>query len=82
MMENEENWSITSAGNRENVERVSDKELKDDQLEQSEDSYDISLMLLVPYVAFLIAESLNLSGYLVLINSAFLLSLYGIPNME
>ena len=39
-------------------------------------------MLLVPYVSFLIAESLNLSGYLVLINSAFLLSLYGIPNME
>ena len=39
-------------------------------------------MLLVPYFSFLIAESMSLSGYIVLINSAFLLSLYGLPNME
>lgn len=40
------------------------------------------MMLLVPYVAFLFAESLDLSGYLVLIISAFFLSLYGKPNMD
>jgi len=39
-------------------------------------------MLLVPFVAFLIAESVGLSGFIVLIISAFFLSLYGTPNME
>ena len=39
-------------------------------------------MLLIPYIAFLIAESLELSGYLVIIISAFFLSLYGKPNMH
>ena len=40
------------------------------------------MMLLVPYVAFLIAESFELSGFLVLIISAVTLSLYGRPNMH
>ena len=40
------------------------------------------MMLLVPYVAFLLAESFDLSGYLVIIISAFFLSLYGKPNMH
>ena len=39
-------------------------------------------MLLIPYVAFLIAESIEVSGYLVIIISAFFLSLYGKPNMH
>ena len=48
---------------------------------EHEGSYDIAMMLLVPYVAFLVAESFDISGYLVLIISAFFLSLYGKPNM-
>ena len=47
-----------------------------------DDSHDISMMLLVPYVAFLIAESFDISGYLVIIISAFFLSLYGKPNLH
>ena len=39
-------------------------------------------MFLVPYVAFLVAESVQLSGFLVLIISAVVLSLYGRPNMH
>lgn len=54
----------------------------DEALEERRESYDILLMLLVPYVAFLIAESINLSGYIVLILSGFFLNLYGTPNME
>ena len=53
-----------------------------EQEEEHEDSYDITMMLLIPYVAFLIAESFEISGYLALIISAFFLSLYGKPNMH
>ena len=53
------------------------KEDKDDR-----NNYDVTLMVLVPLVTFLFAESLNLSGLLVLTIMAFPLSLYGTPNME
>ena len=39
-------------------------------------------MLFVPFIAFLVAESAHLSGYLVLIVTAFGLSLYGKENLE
>lgn len=39
-------------------------------------------MLMVPFVAFLVSESLRLSGFLVLMWTAFILSIYGIPNIE
>lgn len=58
------------------------KEIEIDEEEEHEDSYDIAMMLLVPYVAFLLAEALSISGYLVIIISAFFLSLYGKPNMH
>ena len=53
-----------------------------EQEEEHESSKDISMMILVPYVSFLIAESFELSGFLALIISAITLSLYGRPNMH
>ena len=58
------------------------EEGKEHEEEDHESSKDISMMLLVPYVAFLIAESFELSGFLALIISAITLSLYGRPNMH
>ena len=57
-------------------------EEKEQEEEEHESSKDISMMILVPYVSFLIAESFELSGFLALVISAITLSLYGRPNMH
>jgi NhaP-type Na+/H+ or K+/H+ antiporter len=39
-------------------------------------------MLICPFVAFLLAEALSLSGYTLLITMVFLLKLYAKPNVQ
>jgi len=62
------------------VEKKGNEE--DDEEEAEEEQQDISVMLIVPFIAFLSAESANLSGYLVLFVTAFTLALYGKGNMN
>ena len=51
-------------------------------MEDSGESYDLALMLVMPFFAFLVSEAAGLAGFLVLIIMAYLLSLYGKPNMD
>ena len=47
-----------------------------------ENHADAAIMLICPFVAFLFAEALSLSGYIVLITLVFLLKLYAKPNIQ
>ena len=47
-----------------------------------ENHADSAIMLICPFIAFLLAEALQLSGYIVLITLVFFLRLYAKPNIQ
>ena len=50
--------------------------------ETLENHADLAIMLICPLLAFLLAESISLSGYVVLIIIVFFLKLYAKPNVK
>jgi len=46
------------------------------------EDYSLPAVFLTPLISFLFGESIGLSGFLVIMISAFMLNLYGTPNMN
>ena len=49
---------------------------------QNDSNIEISLMVLCPWIAYLIAEGLNMSGIVAVLINGAVLSTYGAPNMS